>query len=145
MGYLLTTKRPFWRYYLHEENKNRVLGMYRQTHACKRYFVTAYRLKTLNIAYQGGRAVTRIYSYVVEIYISVPSRLKQLSSRCSKNKKNDFLIRLTINTGQVMFSEEIYYYWPLIQLTKSLVKHRFICIIYCVTNAVAVVYIILKS
>jgi len=31
-------------------------------------------------------------------------------------------------TGQVMFSEESYYYWPLIQvrkLTKSLVKHRF--------------------
>ena len=29
---------------------------------------------------------------------------------------------------------------PLIQLTKSLVKHLILCIIYCVTNAVAVMY-----
>jgi len=48
-----------------------------------------------------------------------------------------------VNTGQAMFSGEIYYYWPLIQLTKSLVKHCFSLhniIIYCVTNAVAVMY-----
>ena len=49
-------------------------------------------------------------------------------------------IKLTVNTGPVMFSEEIYYTDPLILLTKSLVKHRFSCIIYCVTNAVAVMY-----
>jgi len=30
-----------------------------------------------------------------------------------------------VNTGQVMFSGEIYYTDPLIQLTKSLVKHSF--------------------
>jgi len=30
-----------------------------------------------------------------------------------------------VNTGQIMFSGEIYYYWPQIQLTKSLVKHSF--------------------
>jgi len=40
-----------------------------------------------------------------------------------------------------MFSGEIcmYYTDPLIQLTKSSVKHRFLCIMYCVTNAVAVI------
>ena len=27
--------------------------------------------------------------------------------------KNDKIIKLTVNTGQVMFSGEIYYYWPL--------------------------------
>ena len=30
-----------------------------------------------------------------------------------------------VNTGQVMFSGEIYYTDPLTQLTKLLVKHRF--------------------
>jgi len=39
-----------------------------------------------------------------------------------------------------MFSGEIYYTDPLIQLAKSFVKHIFLCIIYCVTNAVAVMY-----
>jgi len=33
--------------------------------------------------------------------------------------------QLTVNTGPVMFSEEIYYTDPLIQLTKLLVKHSF--------------------
>jgi len=40
-----------------------------------------------------------------------------------KNKK------ITVNTGQVMFSGEIYFTDPLIQvrkLTKSLVKHRYV-------------------
>jgi len=45
-----------------------------------------------------------------------------------------------VNTGQVMFSEEIYYYWPLHSVDKSLVNIVFLCIIYCVTNAVAVMY-----
>ena len=63
--------------------------------------------------------------------------LKQLSSWCSKNEKK---IKLTVNTDQVMFSGEIYYYWPLNSLEKSLVKIVFLCIIYCVTNSVAVMY-----
>jgi len=50
------------------------------------------------------------------------------------------IIKLTVNTGPVMFSGEIYYTDPLIQLTKSLVKHRGFCTLYCVTNAVAVMY-----
>jgi len=33
--------------------------------------------------------------------------------------------KLTVNTGQIMFSEDIYYTETLIQLTKSLVKHGF--------------------
>jgi len=36
--------------------------------------------------------------------------LKQLSSKCKKINKKITII----NTGQVMFSGEIYYYWPLI-------------------------------
>ena len=39
--------------------------------------------------------------------------------------KNGKILKLTVNTGQVMFSREIYYYWPQFQLAKSLVKHRF--------------------
>jgi len=40
-----------------------------------------------------------------------------------------------------MFSGEIYYYWPLYSVEKSLVKQRFSFYrIYCVTNAVAVMY-----
>ena len=35
------------------------------------------------------------------------------------------MIKLKVNTGQVMFSGEIYYYWPLISVEKSLEKHRF--------------------
>ena len=50
--------------------------------------------------------------------------LKQLSSKCSKNKRWK-IIKLTVNTGQVMFSGEFYLTDPLIQLTKSLVKYRF--------------------
>jgi len=42
---------------------------------------------------------------------------------------------ITVNTGQFMFSGEIYYYWPQIQLAKSLIKPRFLCISYCVTKA----------
>jgi len=33
--------------------------------------------------------------------------LKQLSSKCLKNEK---ILKLPVNTGQVMFSGEIYYY-----------------------------------
>jgi len=51
--------------------------------------------------------------------------------------------RITVNTGQVVFSGEILCYWP--QLTKSLVKIVFLCIIYCITNAVAVLYSRLRS
>jgi len=47
-----------------------------------------------------------------------------------KDKKK----KLTVNTGPLIFSGEIYYTDPLIQLTKWLV----FCIIYCVTDAVAV-------
>ena len=39
--------------------------------------------------------------------------LKQLTSRCSKNKKWKNNNKITVNAGQVMFSGEIYYYWPL--------------------------------
>jgi len=35
------------------------------------------------------------------------------------------LKKITVNTRPVMFSEEIYYTDPLIQLTKSLVKRSF--------------------
>ena len=41
-----------------------------------------------------------------------------------KNKKNKQILKLTVKTGQVMFSEEIYYYWHLNSVDKSLVKHR---------------------
>jgi len=51
-------------------------------------------------------------------------------------KKYKMKKKSTVNTGQIMFSGEIYYYWPQIQL----VKHRLLFIIYCVTNAVAVMY-----
>jgi len=33
--------------------------------------------------------------------------------------------KLTVNTGQVMFSGEIYYYWPINSVDKSFEKHRF--------------------
>ena len=39
--------------------------------------------------------------------------------------KNEKITKLTVNTGPVMFSGEIYYTDTLIQLTKSLVKHSF--------------------
>ena len=52
--------------------------------------------------------------------------LNQLYSRCSKIiKENKKEIKLTVNIGQVMFSGEIYYYWPLNSVDKLLVKHRF--------------------
>jgi len=35
------------------------------------------------------------------------------------------MIKLTVNTAPDMFGEDIFYTDPLIQLTKSLVKHRF--------------------
>ena len=57
-----------------------------------------------------------------------------------KQIKVKTILKLTVNTGQVMFSGEIYYYWPLNSVDKSLVKHHFLCIIYCVSNAVAVMY-----
>ena len=60
-------------------------------------------------------------------------------------RKLKIKIKLTVSTGQVMFSGEIYCYWPLIQLTKSLVKIAFLCIIYCVTNAVAVMYMYCRN
>jgi len=43
------------------------------------------------------------------IKLNSVKRLKQLSSSFSKNKKWKIL-KLTVNTGQVMFSGEIYYY-----------------------------------
>ena len=42
-----------------------------------------------------------------------------------------------VNSGQIMISGEIYYYWPLNSVDKIVV---FLCIIYCVTNAVAIMY-----
>jgi len=48
--------------------------------------------------------------YTTSICINYPNTLKQLTSRCSKiYKKNENIIKLTVNTGQVMFSGEIYY------------------------------------
>jgi len=48
--------------------------------------------------------------------------------------------KITVNTGQVMFSEEIYYYWPLNwseKVDKIVGRYTVVlCIIYCVTNAV---------
>ena len=35
------------------------------------------------------------------------------------------ILKLTVNTGQDIFSGEIFYYWPLYSVEKSLVKHRF--------------------
>jgi len=35
------------------------------------------------------------------------------------------MLKLKVNIGQVMFSGEIYYYWLLNSVDKSLVKHRF--------------------
>jgi len=40
-----------------------------------------------------------------------------------------------VNTDQVMFSGEIYYYWPINAVEKSLVKHRF-----SLHNLLAVMY-----
>ena len=40
-------------------------------------------------------------------------------------KKMKKTLKLTVNNGPAMFSGEICYTDPLIQLTKSLVKHRF--------------------
>ena len=41
--------------------------------------------------------------------IKLGTFLKQLSSRCSKI----YILKLTVNTGQIMFSGKIYYYSPL--------------------------------
>ena len=35
------------------------------------------------------------------------------------------ILKLTVNTGQVMLSGKIYYYLPLNSVAKSLIKHRF--------------------
>jgi len=50
------------------------------------------------------------------------------------------ILKLLVNTGQLMFSGEIDYYWPLNSVEKSLENIVFLCIIYCVTNTVAVMY-----
>jgi len=51
------------------------------------------------------------------------------------------IMKITVNTGQVMFNGELYYYWPLNSVDKIVGKNIFcLCIIYCVTNAVAVIY-----
>jgi len=54
-------------------------------------------------------------------------RLKQLSCPPddSLKIKNEKILKLTVNTCQVMFSGEIYYYWPLNSVDKSLVTYRF--------------------
>ena len=44
-------------------------------------------------------------------------------------KKIKKILKLTVTTGQVMFSGEIYYYWPQIQLTKSLEN---IVVFFCI-------------
>ena len=58
-------------------------------------------------------------------FISLVWRLKQLTSRCSKIQNEK---KITVNSGQVKFSGEIYYTDLLIQvrkLTKSSVKYHF--------------------
>jgi len=45
----------------------------------------------------------------------------QMLKKIKKNEKN---IK-TVNTGQVMFSGEIYYYWPLNSVDKSMVNQPF--------------------
>jgi len=48
------------------------------------------------------------------------------------------ILKLTVNIGQVMYNGQI---WPLKWVDKSLVKYIvFLCIIYCVTKAVAVMH-----
>ena len=54
--------------------------------------------------------LTDFFYFKQKRQISMIVKLKQLSSSCSKNEK---IIKLTVNTGPVMFSGEIYYYWPL--------------------------------
>ena len=44
------------------------------------------------------------------IYLTHQIHFKQLTSGCSKKKQ---MKKNPVNTGQVMFSGEIYYYWPL--------------------------------
>jgi len=62
--------------------------------------------------------VTLLKMYMVELQAVVLQMLK-------KYKMKKKLLKLTVNTGQVMFSEDIYYYWSLNAVDKSLVKHRF--------------------
>jgi len=45
------------------------------------------------------------------LYWLVCPALKQLNSRCSKKTEKKKQTK-TVNTGQVMFIREIYYYWP---------------------------------
>jgi len=73
--------------------------------------------------------------------IKTKQMLTQLTSRCSKNKRNKK--KLTVNTGQVIFSGEIYYNTPLNSVDKIVGKTSFfLCIIYCVTNYISYVHCI---
>jgi len=55
------------------------------------------------------------------------SRLKEAVLQMLKKIKNENKNKNNGKTwsSQVMFSGEIYYYWPLNSVDKSLVKHRF--------------------
>ena len=59
-------------------------------------------------------------------------------------KKKWKIKKLMVKTGRVMFSGEIYYYWPLNSCEKvdKIVGKTsfFLCIIYCSSNAVAIMY-----
>jgi len=89
----------------------------------------------------GGNTITpcRCYTGTIQSELGwiyqMKHVLKRLSSRCTKNKKN-----IKINGKYWSVEKSIIFYCPIYSVDKSLVKHRFLCIIYCVTNAVAVMY-----
>jgi len=59
----------------------------------------------------------------------MPSRarlhIKAAVLQMLKKSKMKKILKWTVNTDQVMFSGEIYYYWPLNSVDKSFLKHRF--------------------
>jgi len=78
---------------------------------------------------------------VYKLHTKIENRLPYLKAAVLQMLKyEEKIIKFTVNTGPVMFSGEIYYTDPLIQLTKYLVKHRFSLHNYCATNAVAVMF-----
>jgi len=63
-----------------------------------------------------------IYCYLL---CFCPTLISIKSSCPSDAQKNEKQKKITVNSGPVMFSGEIYYTDPLILLTKSLVKYSF--------------------
>ena len=106
------------------------------------------RIRDENIAARIPDAEVKITAikyvqHVYKLHTQIANRLHFLKSAILQmlKKKKKKIIKCTVNTGPVMFSGEIYYTDPLIQLTKSLVKtNRFSSHNYCATNAVAVMY-----